>query len=57
MNAPTMNIHTPERQPNESQAQYRDRRAISRLAVERATKPHLFTRRGERIRMTPKGRP
>lgn len=24
-----MNIHTPERQPNESQAQYRERRAMS----------------------------
>lgn len=32
-----MNIHTPEQGANETRAQYRDRRAASRIAVERRT--------------------
>ena len=32
-----MNVHTPERQPNESQADYRKRQAASKTAVQRMT--------------------
>lgn len=32
-----MNVHTPERQPNETQAQYRERQARSKLINQRLT--------------------
>lgn len=34
-----MNLHSPERQPNESQAQYIERRALSNALVAQALKP------------------
>lgn len=48
-----MNLHTPERHPRESRKQYAERREASRLAVERATKPHLFDSQGGRIDNSP----
>lgn len=44
------NIHTPERLPEESQAQYRDRRKVSKIAAKRATQsttPHPTDRHGQ----------
>lgn len=32
-----MSLHTPERQPNETRAKYRERQAKSRAAVQRMT--------------------
>ena len=37
-----MNLHTPERHPNESQQQYRSRQKQSRLEARRLTQPQAF---------------
>lgn len=50
------NVHTPERQPNETQQQYRERRAQSKAQARRVTLVHdasrfgtYFRRKGMRV--------